>query len=157
MEQCHFQHSRESERLSIFPTCAANWYARKLTSINNRNPQTHRKVELLWKRTFKDVSGLSFTRRPFSWKRSSTRKYVCVSVFIFLLKFFWFEFQGDTLSSESRIDWIYSCLYLMPKSSWLEASTFGVFFLWFHEPRDFKHHLKTFTSPLKSFCEQSAC
>lgn len=43
MEQCHFQHSWESKRLSIFPTCMANWYPRKLTSINNRNPQTHKK------------------------------------------------------------------------------------------------------------------
>lgn len=41
----------------------ANWYPRKLTSINNRNPQTLRQVEMLWKRTFKDVSGLSFICR----------------------------------------------------------------------------------------------
>lgn len=63
MEQCHFQHSWELKRLSIFPTCMANWYPRKLTSINNRSPQTLREVEMLWKRTFKDVSGLSFICR----------------------------------------------------------------------------------------------
>lgn len=32
------QHSGDARGLSIFPTCPANWYPRKLTSINNRNP-----------------------------------------------------------------------------------------------------------------------
>lgn len=32
------QHSGDGWGLSIFPTCPANWYPRKLTSINTRNP-----------------------------------------------------------------------------------------------------------------------
>lgn len=38
------QHSGDAWGLSIFPTCPANWYPRKLTSINNRIPPM-----LLWR------------------------------------------------------------------------------------------------------------